>query len=206
MTAVQLGADMVEIDVRRTRDGHIVAFHDLKLRRLTDAPGRLKHYTYAQLKRFTIEGEEIPGLKEILNALRSVCQINLELKERGLVRDLAELVKECGMVNDVIFSSFHHFELAKLKAINQQFRVALLFGTQPPSVLTPIRLASELQAEVISFPLDYITPRYLLGVLEEARLRNIKINVWTKNYLPDEIEWLKAIGVDGIISDFPDKI
>lgn len=202
--AVHLGADMIEIDVRRTRDRHIVCFHDYLMHRLTNGYGRLRRYTFHELKRFTICGEEIPGLPDILKVIKGNCQINIEIKERGLAKDLSSLVREMEVVDDVLFSSFLHLELAKIKAISPQFRVALLFS-QAPSITVAMKLAKEMQAEALNLPIHRITKRYLRNIIDEARERNIKINIWTANNRED-IKWLKGAGVHGIITDYPDRI
>ncbi len=203
--AVSLGADMIEIDVRRTRDRHIVTFHDFMLRRLTNGTGRLRKYTFHELKRFTIGGEEIPSLLDVLSLLKGKCQINIEIKERGLVKDLVEAIRKYGMEGDVLFSSYLHFELLKLKAINKDLRIALLFLTRPSSLKTAIKLGLETQAEALTFRLKSIPRRFIVSAVEEARQWDLKINVCTINDV-DDIEWLKSIGVHGIISDFPDRI
>lgn len=202
--AVHLGADMIEIDVRRTRDRHMVCFHDYLMHRLTNGYGRLRRYTYHELKRFTICGEEIPSLYDILKAIKGKCQANIEIKERGLARDLAILVRDLDVIEEVIFSSFLHLELAKLKAMSAQFRVALLFS-HAPSINVAMKLASEIQAEALNLPIHRITPKYLHDIIDEAREHNVKINVWTAN-TKEDIRWLKKSGVHGIITDYPDRI
>ena len=202
--AVKLGADMIEIDVRRTRDRHMVCFHDYLMHRLTNGHGRLRNYTYQELKRFTICGEVIPTLPEILKEIKGSCQVNIEVKERGLTKDLARLVREMELTRDVLFSSFYHLELAKLKALDSRLRVALLFS-QLPSVSVAMKIGKEIQAEALNLPMKRITQRYLRQMIDEAKRRDMKINVWTANSQED-IQWLKETGVHGIITDFPDRI
>jgi len=201
---VNLGADMIEIDVRRTRDRHMVCFHDYLLHRLTQGHGRLRHYRYHELRKFTICGEEIPRLSDILKVVKGNCQLNIEIKERGLARDLSRMVREMDVSEEVLFSSFLHLELAKLKTIDERFRVALLFS-QLPSISVALKLAKEIHAEALNIPIGRITPRYLREIIFKARQKNVKINVWTAN-TRDDIKWLKEAGVHGIFTDFPDRI
>lgn len=203
--ALNLGADMIEIDVRRTRDKQLVVFHDFMLSRLTRGRGRLRKYRFHELKRFDIGGEEIPRLLDVLSLLKGKCQINIEIKERGLVKDIVEAVKKNGMEKDVLFSSFLHFELLKIKAIDGKLRIALLFATNPPSLNIVMKLAKEMQAEALTFQIKNMRRNYLISAVREAEKINCKVNVWTANDVED-IEWLKEVGVHGIISDYPDRI
>lgn len=203
--ALHLGADMIEIDVRRTRDRQLVVFHDFMLHRLTNGYGRVRRYTLHELKRFDIGGEEIPTLLEALSHLRGKCQIIIELKERGLAKDIVSAVKEYGMENDVLFSSYLHLELLKIKSYDSALRISLLFLTLPASIKTAMKLGEELRSESLTFYLKNIPRRFIVTAVKEAQARNMKVNVCTVND-PDEIQWLKNAGVHGIISDYPDRI
>lgn len=203
--ALYLGADMIEIDVRRTRDRHLVAFHDMTLKRLTQGRGLLRSYTYHELKKFDIGGEEIPHLSDVLSLLRGKCQINIEIKEHGLAEDVVTAVKEYGMEDDVLFSSYLHFELLKVKELDSNMRIALLFFTRPYFVQMPIRLGLQIGAEALNFQMKKKHKRFILKVIASAEEQNLKINVYTVND-PEDITWLKNAGVHGIISDYPDRI
>lgn len=203
--AVHLGSDMIELDVRRTRDRHLVVFHDFMLRRLAHTYRPVRKYMLHELKRFDIGGEEIPSLLDVFSLLKGKCQINIELKERGLARDLVESVKQYGMENDVLFSSFLHLELLRIKSLDRNLRIALLFLTRPASVHTAIKLGREMQAEALTFRFKKIPKRFLASLVREADENDLKINVCTIND-PDDIEWLKTAGVHGIISDYPDLV
>jgi len=203
--ALRLGADMIEIDVRRTRDKHLVVFHDVKVTRLTNKKGRLKKFLYNQLREFKVSGEEIPTLLEVLRFLKGQCQINIHLKERRMADDVARVVREFGMEKDVLFSSFHNLELAKIRAMDKKFRVAILFASQPVSLAYPMKLARLLQAEAINLHLENTSRRYIEKLVKAAEGENMRVNVWTANETED-IEWLKGAGVHGIITDYLDRL
>lgn len=199
--AIELGADMIEFDVRRTSDGELVVFHDSRLRRLAGVWEKIRNMSYEELSNYEINGEAIPRLADIFRLCRGACQLNVEVKQRGLSEEISGLIRDYGMEKDVLISSFLHNELAKFKAIDKNLRIALLIKSHFGSTLTLVKLAKHLDAEAIHMP---------FGTLNRLRLKTIKnhglkVNVWTVDD-PAEIEWLKKLGVDGIVSNFPDRI
>lgn len=199
--ALGIGADMIEMDVRRTKDGELVVFHDSRISRVTNGRGSLKHLTYDELCSYDISGHNIPTLNEALLRVRGFCQVNIEIKERGLAEDVARIVKHHGMQQETLVSSFIHSELVIIKALDRNFRIAILLNSTPSSAKIAVKLALGIGAEALNVPLKVCSTR----LVKIARREGIKINIWTVDEHED-ILWLKEIGVDGIISNFPDRI
>ena len=199
--ALELESDMIELDVRKTFDGKLVVFHDLRLDRLTHCKGFIRNVTFDELKKHKVQGHDIPLLYECLGYLKGKCQINIEIKARGLAEDLAFLIKKLNMTPDVVISSFFHTELIKIKAIDQNFRVALLLATRPLSVRTVVKLAKRIQAEALHISYELLNRKYIIA----ARSEGLKIHIWTVDE-PEDIFQLKTLGVDGIFSNYPDRI
>ena len=145
--AVHLGADVVEVDVRRTRDGALVLVHDATLARTTDAtpgfprlaPWRVEDLTLAEVQRLDagawkaprFAGERVPTLEESLAALAGTgVSLLLEVKEPasqpGLVEDVAEAVACAGATDRVVVQSFDHAAMRALRSLEPDVRVGVL--------------------------------------------------------------------------------
>lgn len=199
--ALELEVDMVELDVRRTRDHELVVCHDAWLDRLTGVRVPLRRLSLAELRQLEVNGEQILRLAEVLPYLASACTVNIELKERGLAVAAAASVKALGVQSRVLFSSFHTSELLHLKAIDPSLRVAVLVMTSPVSWRSCLKLAELVQAEAISIAHAAFRRR----LLQEAQRRGVRVYVWTVDD-HEAIAHLKALGVDGIMSNYPDRI
>lgn len=127
-TALECGVDMVEMDVRSTKDGVLVLAHYPQIigqgRRFT-----VRRSTYAQLQHLCLDGGEVPPtLEEALKFVRGKAWINLDIKEKGLERDIVALVKKLKMPNDqIMFSSLSRKSLRKIKTLNPKAYVTLSF-------------------------------------------------------------------------------
>lgn len=110
--AIQCGADGVEFDIQRTRDGKFIIFHDLNLQRLTGINANVNTVDYAELKRLNIEGGlKIPLLEELLAIVPENFILNIELKQSIEQHDLEDIYSIiCSTVtrDNVLISSFHH--------------------------------------------------------------------------------------------------
>lgn len=199
--AIELAVDMIELDVRRTRDHELVVCHDAWLNRLAGAPVALRAVSYAQLQQHSVNGQPIPRLADVLRTLAVACEVNVELKERGLAETAATVVKALDCHARVLFSSFLSAELLRLKAIDPRFRVAALLTAAPATVGTCLRFAALVQAEAIVVSHTALRRRLLTA----AHRAGVKVFVWTVDD-PEAIAHLKTIGVDGIMSNYPDRI
>ncbi len=114
--AIKLGADYIELDVRKSKDGHLVISHDSGLERSANLEKSIRELTLNELQKIDVgEGQKIPTLKEVLNLCKGRISVHVEIKEVGLCEQVANLVVEQSMKKDVIFSSFKHEEMLKIK-------------------------------------------------------------------------------------------
>ncbi len=199
--AVELGVDIVELDVRRTRDHELVVCHDARLDRLAGVWTAVKRLSYRELQQVGVAGESIPRFAEVLQFLAPHCTVNVELKERGLTEAAVATMKALGCQSRVVFSSFLGSELVRLKAIDPAVRVAALVGSTPVTVGTCLRFARLVQAEALSVN----HAAFRRGLLTSAHRQGLAVYVWTVND-PEAIAHLKRLGVDGIMSNYPDLI
>ncbi len=196
--AEEMGADGVELDVQRTKDGELVVIHDEKIDRVSEGHGYVKDMTLSELRRFhynrahaefaeTYPQAEIPTLREVYTLLKpGKLSINVELKT--------------GMEDRVLYSSFGHRNLCRLKELDPDAQLGLLYSD------APIRVRHYARKEV---GVDALHPAiyHLLeeDYTEKAHKKGLKVHVWTVNE-KDEIALCLAQGVDAIITNKPDYV
>jgi glycerophosphoryl diester phosphodiesterase len=224
--AVDLGVDVLEMDVHRTQDGKFVVLHDTTVDRTTDGTGPADRYTLAELKKldaayhwspdngksFPLRGKglSIPALWEVFDAFPKT-RINIEIKDSDQtgLSALCRLIHDHGMSQKVMVASFEAGALKKFRttcpgvATSAGTSEALFFYVLQKmhleSVYTPS--AQALQVPQAYGDLQVVTKRFV----EAAHARNLKVHVWTVNGA-DAIEDLLQLGVDGIMSDNPQRL
>lgn len=124
--AVELGAWMVELDVRQAKDGTLVVFHDAELQRMTGAKGTVQAASWKDLAKLSVEGWfKIPRLDDVLVLLREKSWIDVEIKQADAAR-VAETLKRHGMTDQVVVSSFDWDVLAALEKADPTIARGLL--------------------------------------------------------------------------------
>jgi glycerophosphoryl diester phosphodiesterase len=193
--AVELGVDAVELDVRKTKDGKIVVVHDDKMDRTTDGSGLVSELSLEEIKGFTAEkGEKIPTLGEALDFLKGKVKVLIELKEAGYEEKVLDLVRERGMVDDVIIISFHEETLRRVEELDGRVATGLIYVRHKK----PREAALGLRAK-------YLLPLYRFthsADVKKAHEAGLKVIVWTIN-TPQEATAYKQKNVDGITTDNP---
>jgi len=207
--AMEMGADGIELDVHLTKDGELAVIHDEALDRTTNGTGQVKDFTMAQLKELDASngkaaypGAKIPTLGEVYDLVRdSGMTVNVELKTDanfypGIEAACLKLEREKGMTGRVIYSSFNHYTIANLRALDKDARLGLLYMS---GLYEPWNYAKQVTAQ-------YIHPFYasmLLPGLAEGCLENgIGINAWTIDD-PGMMELCLEKGAN-IITNVPD--
>lgn len=202
--AMDLGVDAIEIDVFKIKSGEMMVFHDNTVDHLTDGSGKIEDYTLSQLNDLTLEGgHKIPDLQSVLDLIDAKVILNIELKgsntAAGVDLIVNQYVKEKGWaLDDFIISSFKWEELQAIRALNKDIPIAILTGGDP---LEGLKIAGELKAEAINPNFKQLTSEISIKIKEAG----FKIYVWTVND-PQDIIAMKRMGVDGIITNFPERV
>jgi glycerophosphoryl diester phosphodiesterase len=192
--ALRLGATGLEFDVRRCGDGRLVVIHDDTIDRTTNGRGRVRDFSYEELRQFNAGFDEpIPLLADVLDEFAGQCVLNIELKDPDIARDVKSLVLERQFQDRVIVSAFEWAELAPLAP---EVPIALL-SSEPEGLIAGAR---DLGAAAIHPRRDIVTP-ILISAAREAKLR---IHVWTVNE-PAEIRRFRDLRIDGLFTDFPER-
>lgn len=212
--AIEVGADMIELDIRLSREGVAVVIHDESLERTTDGKGRVIDGTLDELKRWdagskfhsSFSGERIPTLQEVLQLAYGRVMVNIELKKgnygRWTILDLAERalweVDRAGMVDRVIFSSFDPVALEGVLKKNPAIPVAYLYN-RPWSF--PRGVTEGRPFPILNCRKSVLTPENI----SRAHQEGIGIGVYTLN-TEEEMEKFIGMKVDAIITDHPDRL
>ena len=154
--ANQYGADGIELDVQLSRDGELVVIHDEKINRTSDGKGLVRTLTLKQLRSYNYNRTrpehihaDIPTLREVLLYVRDNTQmtVNIELKNGvffypGLEEKTVELVRKLGMQDRIIYSSFNHYSIRKIRQIEPKARCGLLEDLRPARLILWDRIIS----------------------------------------------------------------
>ena len=202
--AIELDVDMVEFDVCVCKSGEIVVIHDDKVDRTTNGKGYVIGKTLEELRTLDAgNGEKIPTLIEVLDLIERKVKVNIELMGRGIAKSVSEIINEYVSKNgwhyeDFFVSSFNHYELQKFSQINSDVKIgALIYGIP----LGRTEFVEELNSYSVNPSLEFVDKEFV----EDAHKRGLKVFVYTVND-PDDIERMKKMGVDGLFSDFPDRL
>ncbi|MGD9396966.1 MAG: glycerophosphodiester phosphodiesterase family protein [Candidatus Thorarchaeota archaeon] len=196
--AIDLEAHMIELDLRETLDGELVCVHDPTVDRTTNGIGAIHELTYKELRGLDAgEGEHIPLLTEVLRLASGKIKVNIDLKVIEVEQKLLDLIEDYKMIQDVLVSSFFHGTLGALRDLSENIETAVL-------IEVPI---DDLVVYALDFNVNAINPDHKLVTLElveEAHSVGLKVYPWTVNDL-QTMKQLLAFGVDGLITDYPDR-
>ena len=197
--AIELGADMVEFDVRKTKDGVFIIHHDAKIKRK-----KIINLTLAEIKKIKAE---IPTLEETLIFLQGKIQLDIELKEEGYEEKLLAIVLKHFTFHEFIICSFRRNSVKMIKEKFPQVKAGLLIGAQSPRKILRTRVKEIfpfrfLQKNKIDF---LIAHRVFSGVniIKRAQRKNFPLIVWGVNSRKIFAKLLQQ-NVFGIITDYPD--
>lgn len=177
----------------------LVLLHDDRVDRTTDRRGYIADLTVEDAQTLAAGSDQgIPTLEEALAIASDRIGLILELKVPGLTYDACATVRGSGFNGSVIYASFLHEELQHVRRIDPKAQTLALFKRLPED---PGATALSLQATHVGIRIDSVT-RSLVQSLHDARLL---VFVYTVDK-PAAIKRVKMLGVDGIISDFPDRV
>jgi|TARA_B110000259_G_C14025695_1_gene404605 glycerophosphoryl diester phosphodiesterase len=202
--AIELGVDGIEIDIFKCASGELVVFHDQTLEKLTNSKGYIEQLTLDSIRKIDVlNGFTIPTLEEVLDLINGRVFLNIELKGTQTALLTNEIIlsyferKEWDL-SKILISSFNWEELEIFYSVNPEVSIAILTEDDP---LDAIPIAKQLNAVAIN-------PEYVslnTGNIDRIKKEGLKIFTWTVND-PQEIKDVITLGVDGIITDFPERV
>lgn len=199
--AIKLGAEVLEIDLRGTKDGEVVIVHDDTLERTTNGKGKVTDYTLAELKKLDAgQGERIPTYEETLKVVAGTgVKLLLDIKESPVLdkKKVVKLTEKYGAVLNVIVGPRNLNDLKEFKALNPNLRTLGFI----PSIVDIDAFAAA-GVDIIR-----LWPQWILAdPMLVKKVQSLNKPVWTTvNDAPrDQIEQLIRLGVNGVLSDLPD--
>ena len=230
--AVALGVDVLEMDVHATADNRLVLIHDATVDRTTDGTGAVREMTLAEIQALDAgyywteddgetypyrgQGITIPTLDELIAAFPNM-PLNIEIKQRepSIAAQLCQTLQARGLTEQVLVASFHEQAMSEFRAACPEVATSMVQAEIVPFfVLSTLFLGATYQASVPSVQVPEfrggIVPWGDLQVVNgrfvrDAQRQNMEVHVWTVNETAD-MERMLALGVDGIITDRPDRL
>ncbi|MDP3788152.1 MAG: glycerophosphodiester phosphodiesterase family protein [Candidatus Chromulinivorax sp.] len=207
--AVEMGVDKIELDVYVCTTGELVVIHDDLVDRTTNGHGMVINMSFEELRNLIVEDvEQIPTLQEVIELVDRRVPINVELKGPNTAQPVAELLinyMENGwMPNDFVASSFQHDQVDLFQKLCPEIETGVLFESDDFSDYIAIALMHNAQS--IGLSCDLVTENLLpVDLIDNAHDNGLKVLMYTVNdrELADQLE---AMGVDGIFSNYPDKM
>lgn len=199
--AVELGAEVAEIDIQELKDGTIVLFHDNNLKRTSRLSTKIYELTYDDLATIDVgewfdpsfKGERIPTLEDVLAYSKGKIRLNIEIKKHGnekaLIENTIALIKKYDMMGETFITSLDYPTLEEVKAIDPSVKTGYVFFTNFGSI-------KDYNVDIYSIEAQYVSRALVDRIHELGR----EIHVWTVNDL-DQANTFALMGVDSIITD-----
>ncbi len=208
--AVMMKAQGVELDVQFTKDMQLVVIHDETINRTSDGTGYVAEFTLKELRKFNynrthpeFSHTDIPTLKEVLELFAPTeMTVNIELKTGvrfypGIEEAVVKVVQECGMQGRVIYSSFNHASVLRVREYDPDARLGFLYSDGTLNMPNYAKAQGMYALHPAFYNMKYP------GFPEQCRENGIRLHVWTVN---DEaaMEEMEQLGADSIITNYPD--
>lgn len=193
-------ADLVEIDVRATGDGHLVLLHDETVDRTTDKTGHVAEMSLDQVQRLDAGNRQrIPTLEEALEVTSGAIGVILELKAEGIGNEACAIVNRTGFSGPLIYASFLTEELHRVRQADPRANLMVLLHRRLPR--DPVADVIAVNASHVGLHFSTVTP----ALLQTYHNLERRVFAYTVNE-PKDIQRMRDVGIDGIVSDYPDRI
>ena len=208
--AIDCKADYFELDVHRTKNDSIVVIHNSSVDKTSSNgfKGEISEMNYSDLRAVNVgysrkfgtkyENEKIPTLREALVLARGKIKVCIEIKVNGTEKEVLKIVNDLGVKEDVIIFSFKYPVLAKIRQLDTDIPILWLINKADKKTLEHAKIIGSNAIGV--GPQTRLTKEYL----DFAHKNGIEVWKWTINK-EDEMQRLIDLGLDGLITDFPDK-
>lgn len=200
--ALGFGPDMVECDVRLTRDGKVVIMHDPTVERTTSGHGKVERLSFAEIRSYRLaNGEPVPTLAEYLDLLKGKCGLKIDVKAGGMEGAIVEELRGAGVIRQAIVIAYGRKALAEFRTAAPGLRTEV-GGIYARHLRGPaIADAERTGATVISARHTVVTKSFVT----ECAAKGLTVHAWTVND-PKVAAQLAAIGVEAVATDRLDLV
>ncbi|MGI6279828.1 MAG: glycerophosphodiester phosphodiesterase [Acutalibacteraceae bacterium] len=202
-TGIYMGANGIETDVRKTKDGKLILFHDDTLERVTGESGAVEDYTYKELQNFHVKKngfyDKIPLFEDFLQHLsHQNLTFAIELKGEGVEEEIAELLRKYDMANKTVVTSFSFEYISKFRLLAPEFPIGWLVREINDDIINSLK---SINAEEICPKAEILTAE----LVDDLHSKGFRVRAWG---VADEslMELAFDCGVDGMTVNFPDKL
>jgi glycerophosphoryl diester phosphodiesterase len=224
--AVELGTDVLEMDLQTTSDGALVILHDREVDRTTNGKGAVDSFTLSNLKKLDAgfrwspensrsyplrnKGVTIPTLTEVFKAFPDI-RINIEIKSSQVntIQNFCRTIRDHGMSEKVMVACFDSGKLGEFRSLCPE--VATSAGASEAAMFywlqwAHLESAYSPSSQALQIPEAYGESRIATRrFLDAAHARNLRVHVWTVNQV-EAMQRLIDLGVDGIMTDYPERL
>ncbi|TDF92354.1 glycerophosphodiester phosphodiesterase [Paenibacillus piri] len=208
---LEQGCEGIELDIHLSADGELIVCHDATIDRTTHGKGAIRELTLSEIKSYDagywfgeqFRGETVPTLGEVFDLVPASIMINVEVKDHvdeQIERKLVDFLRERGRLDNVVISSFDHKCVRRIKLLEPNSKIGLLYAF---NLVEPAAYACSFDVEVYS-----LHPHFKLVDSElviKAGHHGIAVYPWTVNEERELLD-VTALGVSGIITDFPGRL
>ena len=202
-TGIYMGANGIETDIQRAKDGTLVLFHDDTLLRVTGQPGCVGDYTFSELQQFDVQkngfADKIVSFEDFLRhfAFRDIT-FAIELKGAGVEQDTADLLRKYGLEKKAVVTSFELEYLKNFRSYAPEFQIGYLTQSTDDSTLEALKAMG---AEEYCPEAHLMTP----ALVAKWHAMGFRVRAWGV-YNPDLMRHAYACGADGMTVNFPDLL
>ena len=199
--ATVINCDVVEFDVHRTRDDHVVVMHDHNVRRTTDAIGNIHDLSLRELRHFhEPNGESVPTLEEVVEIVKPYRRLMVDIKDHHMEELVLSVLRKQQALHMAIVDSDFADVIQAIRVLDRNITI-FLGGVTPANERDVVQEARKIHADMVKVKNTYVT-RALVGY---AHQHEVGIYAWGAERTPD-LQDLADMGVDAIVCMFPDRI
>ena len=192
--AIEMGVDMIELDVHLSNDLVPMVIHDATVNRTTSATGNVANFSAKKLQQLGV-----PSLEDVFTLVQNKCSINIEIKVYAATQPVLDVLQSSSFdVDKIIISSFDWHVLQEIRFQNDTIKLGVLTETD-------ISLAIGFATFIKAFALHPYYHLLTAENVEKIKEKGLKLYTWTVNE-PEDITFVKSLQIDGIITDFPERI
>lgn len=217
--AIDLGVDMIELDVHLCKSGELVVIHDFTVDRTTKGTGQVSHLTLDEIKKLDAgNGEKIPTLQEVIDLTKGSCGLNIEIKNKDTAKLVVKLVEQNHIVESAHITSSYVRPLKYIFKSNPEISTGLIYYDArtkfrqslfyffsillwPVTQMIIVRRARRARVRWVNLARPFTRKRFI----KKLHRFNYKVSVWVVNN-PHTIKKMRRRGVDAIISDYPKRL
>ena len=201
--AIELGVDIIEFDVRKCASGELVVFHDSFLSRVVGIQEKIFQKNLEFLKTLDVGGgEKIPTFQEALECINGRVMVNVHMNDDKIASEVIDVIEKLvkngkWKIEDFLISSFFYSELFVVKKRMPNIKVGVFMKVIPRAIFFGKKIKA--YSIHVRYPFIYKV------LVKWIHKNNMKVFVWTINE-QKTIERMKRLGVDGIFTDYPDRV